>query len=128
MRQARLGHQRIDLRAQGPGAAIAMVAVIKCHQVEPPARKQPQASGQIVDFIQIKQQRKQAIAQPVHARAQPMVHDVPHIQRRRRHQAAFAGIAGRVIWIRPDSSATCQGRRTPPISSATASPACNPSS
>src|SRR5262245_26504180 len=83
----------------------------------------------MVDVVEIKQEPEHAITQPMHTRPQAVVDDVTGVDTGGFcHAAAFRELAGAGRWMRPDSCSTRHGRRTSPTASATANPACRPSS
>ena len=122
----------LDLRAQRPARAVAVVGVVKAHGVEAVMREQMQAPRQAIDLVEIEQHPEHAIAQPMRPRPQTAMHDHARIKRGAKDHAASSGCGGIAgggpSAIRPDSFSTCQGRRPPPSVSATARPACKPSS
>ncbi|MDT4821721.1 hypothetical protein FQZ97_549070 [compost metagenome] len=128
-RKAGLAQPRLHLGPQVAARAVAMVGGMKAEQVEPVHREAAQPGVQLRQFVDVDQQVVDPVAQPMPLRPQPLVHDAPDVECRasvRIHDATVCAPCGR--WMRPDSCATRQGRRTPPSASATARPACNPSS
>ena len=128
---SRVTELAFDLGTKRRCSAVAVVGVIETENIWPVMGEPSQLFGEFGKFIEIEQEPERAIAEAVHARLQAPMHDRSDIERRtRRHicSSAFASVVLAVRTIRPDSFATCHGRRTLPSCSATASPACNPSS
>ena len=115
-----------DLAPQGYRTAIAVIARAEGKQVEPVKREQPQAPVECAQLIEIEQHHRELVGEPVPFGPQPPVHHVAAVKGGRQVHAGAR--CWRVTVIRSDGSARCHGRAKPPSCSATASPACKPSS
>src|ERR1700761_6740496 len=116
-----------DLVAKWLSGARAMIGRAKTEKVESTKGEQAQVAVEASQLAEIEKNVKAAVAQGMFARLPADMSYGAGIDRRNRQAAAGNGLDGMTA-IRPNSSATRQGRRTPPSCSATARPACNPSS
>jgi len=126
----RLREPRLDLRPDRGLETTGEVAIVERRQVPAIVRKQPQARSQIVDLVQVQGQHKDAIAQAVTPGPGAAMDDDPAVEPRPHAttRAWGSASAGGVMKMRLEGWGVSQGRCTPPSCSATASPACRPSS
>jgi hypothetical protein len=124
---------RLDLGPERPVVARQVVALMQAEDREAAQPEQVQTPVQRRQLVQVDEQLEQPVAEPVAARRQPLMDHRAIVeaadqaaQATRPSIGAGAGVGPRKM--RPDSFATDQGRRTPPSASATARPACRPSS
>ena len=111
--------------ALGPrseAAAVAVIAVVKAKQAEAIVCEQVQTTRELRQFVNVDQERKNAISQTMRSRPKPSMRDRASVNGGMLHHAAST------IWreprtIRPRSFTMDHGRLTPPSSSATARPA-----
>ncbi len=129
-RDAGLGQAGRDLGLQRRVGAVAEIGGAQGHQAEATGTEPAQTLHQPVPLVEVEQQHEDTVLQGMDARTGPPVEHRPGIEARacarRGHSAAnaMAGAGdGVVSGMRPLSFSTVQGRRTPPMASATARPA-----
>ena len=120
------------LLPQAPGASVAVVAIVEAEEIEPVVGEKAKPPVERVQFIQVDEQPEQPVAESVRRRPEPAMEHRAEIESRGGAHAARSSAGDRghdaAVTMRDDSFATRHGRRTPPSCSATASPACSPSS
>lgn len=128
---------RLDPWAEGPPVARPVIAIMKAEKPEAVMREEARATVKRPQFVNVDEHVENAIGKLVPPRPQPAVKDFAEIETGTRlalnHEAPTStGWTSReprgTKEMRLDGFSTAQGRATPPSSSATASPACKPSS
>jgi len=123
---------RLDLRAQGPILAGAVVAVAQGVEGRPVVAEEAKRPVEAWRLVEVDQELREPVGEPMAHRLQPLVDHGPFVEGARDlahaacSRAGADGAADRKM--RPDSLGARHGRRTPPRASATASPDCKASS
>jgi len=125
---------RLDPRPERAIPSGSMVAVVKAEKAEAVVGEEPRALVEPGEFVEVEKKIEDAVTQLMPPGPQAPVEDRAEIDARadRAHRESAPAPAGSrkggASEMRPEGFSTFQGRLRPPSCSATASPACNPSS